>query len=135
MASDLVLNRLSPPGDQFTLVTLRVLAEEPDVVALTKWYRTHLHQVVVVNRLEGTQDFAFTNAPPTGEEQDALCARLASTEHGIELTGQSPTTEHSEDQPFGAGSWITARGYDLGDGHWLSVLFGTLTWPTVLAEV
>ena len=132
MANDLVLNRLTPPGDQFTLVTLRVLDEQPDVAALTKWYRTHLHQVVVVNRLEGTQDFAFTDAPPTGEEQDALIARLASTEHGIDLAGHSPTIEHSEEAPFGAGSWITGRGYDLGDGRWLSVLLGTLTWPAVI---
>ncbi len=134
MANDVVLNRLAPPGDQFTLVTLRVLDEKPEAGALLKWYRTHLHQVVVVNLLEGTPDFAFTAAPPTGEEQDALIAQLASSEHGIELAGHSPTFESSDEQPFGAGSWITARGYDLGDGRWLSVLFGTLTWPTVLAD-
>ncbi|HSX68575.1 hypothetical protein [Nocardioides sp.] len=134
MANDLVLNRLTPPGEQFTLVTLRVLDEKPDAAALTKWYRTHLHQIVVVNLLEGTQDFAFSAAPPTGEEMDALIARLASTEHGIDLVGHSPMFEHSEEAPFGAGSWITARGHDLGDGRWLSVLFGTLTWPTVIGE-
>ncbi len=135
MASDLVLNRLTPPGDQFTLVTLRTLDEQPDLDALTRWYQNHLHQIVVVKLLEGTQDFAFTAGPPTGEEQDALIARLASTEHGIDLVGHSPTTEHSAEAPFGAGSWITARGYDLGDGRWLSALFGTLTWTTVLADI
>ena len=135
MANDLVLNRLAPPGDQFTLVTLRVLDEQPDAGALLRWYRTHLHQIVVVNRLEGTQDFAFTDAPPTGAEMDALIARLASTEHSIELEGHSPTSEHSDEAPFGSGSWITARAYDLGEGRWLSVLFGTLTWPAVLSEV
>jgi hypothetical protein len=134
MASDLVLNRLTPPGDQFTLVTLRVLDEQPDAGALLRWYRNHLHQIVVVNLLEGTQDFAFTDAPPTGEEQDALIWRLAATEHGIELEGHSPTSEHSDEAPFGAGSWITARAYDLGDGRWLSVLLGTLTWRTVLND-
>jgi hypothetical protein len=132
MASDLVLNRLAPPGDQFTLVTLRVLDEQPDAGALLKWYRTHLHQIVVVNLLEGTPDFAFTAAPPTGEEMDALIAQLASSEHDLELAGHSPTFESSDEAPFGEGSWITARGYDLGDGRWLSVLFGTLTWPTVI---
>ncbi|TCJ30044.1 hypothetical protein [Nocardioides jejuensis] len=134
MASDLVLNRLAPPGDQFTLVTLRTLDEEPDLAALTGWYRSHLHQVVVVNLLEGTPDFAFTAAPPTGDEMDALIARLASTEHGIDLVGHAPTSEHSSEAPFGAGSWITARGYDLGDGRWLSALFGTLTWPAVIGD-
>lgn len=134
MANDLVLNRLTPPGEQFTLVTLRVLDEEPDAGALLKWYRTHLHQVVVVNRLEGTPDFAFTAAPPTGEEMDALITRLAGTEHSLDLEGHSPTLEHSDEAPFGAGSWITARAYELGGGRWLSVLFGTLTWAAVLAD-
>ncbi|GGO88085.1 hypothetical protein GCM10011584_14270 [Nocardioides phosphati] len=134
MANDLVLNRLTPPGDQFTLVTLRVLDEKPDVEALTKWYRTHLHQVVVVNRLEGTQDFAFSAAPPTAEEVDALVARLASTEHDLDLSGRTAEVTQTEDAPFGPGSWISGRGYDLGGGQWLSVLFGTLTWPTVLAD-
>lgn len=135
MASDLVLNRLTPPGEQFTLVTLRVLDEQPDAGALLRWYRNHLHQIVVVNRLEGTQDFAFTDTPPTGEEMDALIARLASTEHSIDLEGHAPTSESSDEAPFGPGSWITARAYELGGGRWLSVLFGTLTWPTVLADV
>lgn len=132
MASDLVLNRLTPPGDQFTLVTLRVLDEKPDADALIGWYLTHLHQVVVVNLLEGTPDFAFTAAPPTEAEVDELVARLASTEHGIELAGRTATFTETTDAPFGEGSWITAWGYDLGDGTWLSALLGTLTWPSVI---
>ncbi|MDO7869034.1 hypothetical protein [Nocardioides jiangxiensis] len=133
MASDLVLNRLTPPGDQFTLVTLRVLDEKPDAAALTAWYRSHLHQVVVVNLLEGTPDFAFTAAPPSPAEVDELFARLASTEHDIDLTDRTPAFVETTDEPFGPGSWITSAGYDLGDGRWLSALLGTLTWPAVIA--
>jgi hypothetical protein len=134
MANDLVLNRLTPPGEQFTLVTLRVLDEKPDPSALIAWYRTHLNQVVVVNRLEGVADFAFTAAPPTADEVDALVARLASSEHDIDLAGRTPELSQTEQTPFGEGSWITSSGYDLGDGRWLSVLFGTLTWSAVLAD-
>lgn len=133
MASEIVLNRLTPPGDQFTLATLRVLEEKPDPAALTAWYRTHLHQLVVVNLLEGTSDFAFTAAPPSADDVDQLFARLASTEHDIDLTGRTPDVAEVTDEPFGPGSRIVSAGYDLGDGRWLSALLGTLTWPAVIS--
>jgi hypothetical protein len=134
MASDIVLNRLTPPGDQFTLATLRVLDEKPDPAELIKWYHLHLHQLVVVNLLEGTSDFAFTAAPPSAEEVDELFARLASTEHDIDLAGRTPAFAEVTDEPFGAGSRIVSVGYDLGDGRWLSALLGTLSWPAVIGE-
>lgn len=126
------LNRLTPPGSQFTLVTLRVLDEAPDGPVLVDWYRRHLHQLVVVNLLEGTPDFCFTAAPPTDDEALAIVTTLASTEHSIDLSGRTPATSETLTEPYGAGSRIVSSGYDLGDGRWLSALVGTLDWRSVI---
>lgn len=135
MSDAVALNRVTPTGDQFTVVTLRVLDEAPDLGALTAWYRTHLHQIVVVNRLEGTPDFAFTAAPMSSAEIAALAQRLAATEHSVDITGRAPDAVQTDPEPFGADSLITASGYDLGGGQWLSVVVGTLNWRTALSEV
>ena len=132
MANDIALNRLTPPGDQFTLVTLRVLDEQPDASALINWYRSHLHQLVVVNLLEGTPDFAFTPAPLTREETATLVNRLATTDHHLDIAARTPEIHQAESEPFGPKSSISAAGYDLGDGKWLSVLIGTLDWRATL---
>jgi hypothetical protein len=132
MSDAIALNRIAPPGDQFTLVTLRVLDEEPDLAALLAWYRTHLHQLVVVNRLEGTPDFAFMASAPTEAETAKLVEGLASSEHGIDLAGRTADRVETEAGPFGADSVITASGYRLDDQRWLSVVVGTLDWRTAI---
>lgn len=134
MADDHALNRLTPPGDQFTLITLRVLDEAPDGPSLVEWYRSHMAQLVIVNRLEGVPDFAFSAAALSAEETARTVARLASSEHGIDLSGRVPDLTHIVTEPFGADSSITSTGYDLGEGRWLSVLVGTLNWRTALAD-
>lgn len=134
MADDHALNRLTPPGDQFTLITLRVLDQAPDGPSLVEWYRSHLAQLVIVNRLEGVPDFAFSAAPLSAEETERTVARLASSEHGIDLSGRVPDLTHVATEPFGASSSITSTGYDLGGGRWLSVLVGTLNWRTTLDD-
>ena len=135
MADDLYLNRLTPPGDQFTLITLRVLDEAPDGSALVEWYRSHLAQLVIVNRLEGVPDFAFSTGPLSPQETARTVARLASSEHDLDLSGREPDLTHGLTEPFGADSAITNTGYNLGAGRWLSVLVGTLNWRAVLADV
>lgn len=135
MADDHALNRLTPPGDQFTLITLRVLDSAPEGHALVEWYRSHLAQLVIVNRLEGVPDFAFSAAPLSAEETARTVARLASSEHDIDLSGRVPDLTHIATEPFGPDSSITSTGYDLGDGRWLSVLVGTLDWRRTLDEV
>lgn len=129
-----MLNRITPTGDQFTLVTLRVLDEAPDLGALTSWYRTHLHQIVVVNRLEGTPDFAFTTDPLSPSDVAALVEGLAASEHSVDVAGRAPDAVQTDPEPFGPESMITASGYDLGGGRWLSAVVGTMNWRTALAE-
>jgi len=126
------LDRTEPPGDYFTLVTLRVLDEEPVADELIAWYRKHLYQLVTIRRLEGTADFAFTTEPPTADSLRALIDRLAATEHQTDIAGLEPERAAQLDEPFGADSRIVFQQWKLGEGSWLSSLVGTLNWQTLL---